>query len=954
MHALFDIPADPPVPAQPPSPAHPPSPAERPGRRSDPEMRDPEMRDPEMRDPEMREPEMRDTPMPDRRTSDSRAGDPGRGHPEAGGSGPGGLGRGGSGSNGLGPGGSGSSGLGPSGAGTGRGGAGRGDPDRLLDGLNEPQRAAVVHTGSPLLIVAGAGSGKTRVLTHRIAYLLAARGVHPGEIIAITFTNKAAGEMKDRVATLVGGRARMMWVSTFHSACVRILRAEHEHANLKSSFSIYDADDSRRLMQLVARELDLDPKRYPARSLAAQVSNLKNELVDPETFAARASGPAERTVAEAYTLYQRRLGEAHALDFDDLIMTTVHLLQAFPAVAEKYRRRFRHVLVDEYQDTNQAQYTLVKELVGDTGELCVVGDADQSIYAFRGATIRNILEFERDYPDARTILLEQNYRSTQTILSAANSVIDRNTERKPKRLWSEQGDGEQIVGYVADTEHAEADWVGREIDRLCDEGLARPADVALFYRTNAQSRVFEEVFIRVGLPYKVVGGVRFYERKEVRDALAYLRAVANPDDTVSIRRILNTPRRGIGDRAEACVEALSTRDRISFGAALRKAADAPGISTRAVNGINDFVALLDGLRELAETAPPEEVLEAALARTGYLAELEDSLDPQDAGRVENLQELVSVAREYTERAEATAAALADAQEADADLAADAAGADLTAGAAGADLAAGAAGADLAAGAAVAAGVTGAGLDDGPVAEAPTTGRPTLAGFLEQVSLVADADEIPPEDPDHQGVVTLMTLHTAKGLEFPVVFLTGLEDGVFPHLRSLGNNRELEEERRLAYVGITRARHRLYLSRAVTRSAWGQPQYNPASRFLEELPDDLLRWERTEGSYTSWSGSGGGVGGRAGLRGDRFAGNTPKAARLAEKLGIPSAAGLSTASELAKADVPSVAPGDRVNHQRWGLGRVVAVEGAGARAQAQIDFGDQTMWIVLRHAPIDKI
>src|SRR6266545_2747069 len=395
------------------------------------------------------------------------------------------------------------------------------DPEQLLAALNDPQRAAVVHRGSPLLIVAGAGSGKTRVLTHRIAYLLAARDVHPGEVIAITFTNKAAGEMKERVAALVGNRARLMWVSTFHSACVRILRAEHEHAGLKSTFSIYDADDSRRLMQMVARELDLDPKRYPARSLAAQVSNLKNELIDPESFAAKVRGPAERALAEAYTRYQRRLGEAQALDFDDLIMTTVHLLQAFPAVAEKYRRRFRHVLVDEYQDTNQAQYTLVKELVGDTGELCVVGDADQSIYAFRGATIRNILEFERDFPDARTILLEQNYRSTQTILSAANAVIDRNTERKPKRLWSDAGAGELIVGYVADTEHAEADWVAREIDRLCDAGQARPGEVAVFYRTNAQSRVFEEVFIRTGLPYKVVGGVRFYERKEVRDALAY-------------------------------------------------------------------------------------------------------------------------------------------------------------------------------------------------------------------------------------------------------------------------------------------------------------------------------------------------------------------------------------------------------------------------------------------------
>ncbi|SCG79162.1 DNA helicase PcrA [Micromonospora humi] len=774
-----------------------------------------------------------------------------------------------------------------------RPGGARSDPQALLDGLNGPQRDAVTHAGSPLLIVAGAGSGKTRVLTNRIAYLLGTRDVHPGEIIAITFTNKAAGEMKERVAALVGPRARMMWVSTFHSACVRILRAEHEHAGLKSTFSIYDADDSRRLMQLVARELDLDPKRYPARGLAAQVSNLKNELTDPETFAAGAKGPNERALAEAYALYQRRLREAHALDFDDLIMTTVHLLQSHPHVAESYRRRFRHVLVDEYQDTNHAQYVLIKELVSGTdgippAELCVVGDADQSIYAFRGATIRNILEFERDFTDARTILLEQNYRSTQTILNAANAVIDRNTSRKPKRLWSDAGAGEQIVGYVADTEHAEADWVAREIDRLVDADETRPGDVAVFYRTNAMSRVFEEVFIRVGLPYKVVGGVRFYERKEVRDALAYLRAVVNDDDTVSLRRVLNTPRRGIGERAEACVEALSARDRVSFGAALRRAREAPGISTRAANGIAEFVALLDSARELAATGTPEEVLEAVLTRSGYLAELEESLDPQDAGRVDNLQELVSVAREYTERIEAL------------------------------------------------------GADDE---------RATLAGFLEQVALVADADQIPSDDPDHQGVVTLMTLHTAKGLEFPVVFLSGLEDGVFPHLRSLGDTRELEEERRLAYVGITRARQRLYLSRAVTRSAWGAPAYNPPSRFLEELPPELVRWERTEGSYTSWGGGGGGVGGRADRLSGGFTGGTPKATQLAKRLGVD-ASRLATASELKQA--PKVSAGDRVNHQRYGLGRVLAVEGAGPGARAQIDFGDQTMWLVLRHAPIEKL
>src|SRR6201996_6721813 len=514
-------------------------------------------------------------------------------------------------------------------------------------------------------------------------------------------------------------------------------------------------------------------------------------------------------------------------------MATVHLFQSHPLVAEAYRRRFRHVLVDEYQDTNHAQYTLVRELVGPMdgdlppAELCVVGDADQSIYAFRGATIRNILEFERDYPQASVILLEQNYRSTQTILSAANAVIERNPSRKPKRLWSDQGAGEQIVGYVADTEHSEADWVAREIDRLGDREGVRPGDVAVFYRTNAQSRVFEEVFIRVGLPYKVVGGVRFYERKEVRDALAYLRAVVNDDDTVSIRRVLNTPKRGIGDRAEACVEALSTRDRISFGQALRHAKDAPGIAARSANSIAEFVQMLDDLREIAASSPPEEVLEAVLQRSGLLTELEESLDPQDQGRVENLQELVSVAREYTERVEA--------------------------------------------------------------ADEPAT----LAGFLEQVALVADADQVPTDDPDHQGVVTLMTLHTAKGLEFPVVFLTGLEDGVFPHSRALGDNAELEEERRLAYVGITRARQRLYLSRAVPRSAWGAPQYNPPSRFTDELPTELVRWERTGAAYTSWSGSGGGVGGRGGYSGDRgdrgrgggFAGGTPKAQELAGRLGI---------------------------------------------------------------------
>ncbi len=494
--------------------------------------------------------------------------------------------------------------------------------EQVLDGLNPQQRAAVVHTGGPLLIVAGAGSGKTRVLTQRIAYLMAERRVQPGEILAITFTNKAAGEMKERVAALVGPRAKAMWVSTFHSACVRILRAEAPRLGFKSSFTIYDQGDAQRLMTLCVRDLDLDPKRFPPRSMSAKVSNLKNELVDFQTFTDRAADVQEQTLAEVYTLYQRRLREANAMDFDDLISTAVDVLRLFPDVAEHYRRRFRHVLVDEYQDTNHAQYALVREVVGAVdgvslpdnvvppGELCVVGDADQSIYAFRGANIRNILQFEEDFPDATVVLLEQNYRSTQTILSAANAVIARNPGRKPKNLWSDAGAGEKIVGYVAENEHDEAAFVAQEVDRLADDHGVDAGDIAVFYRTNAQSRVFEEVFVRVGLPYRVVGGVRFYERKEVRDSLAYLRVIANPADTVSLRRILNVPRRKIGDRAEECLEQLAARERITFPEALDRAGDANGLTPQATRACLEFARLLRELREEAAAgAAPSAVLE---------------------------------------------------------------------------------------------------------------------------------------------------------------------------------------------------------------------------------------------------------------------------------------------------------------------------------------------------------
>jgi DNA helicase II / ATP-dependent DNA helicase PcrA len=740
--------------------------------------------------------------------------------------------------------------------------------DALLDGLNPQQRAAVVHEGGPLLIVAGAGSGKTRVLTHRIAYLLAEREVSPSQILAITFTNKAAGEMAARAARLTGARARSMWLMTFHSACVRILRREAKRFGYPSSFSIYDQADSQRLMAMVCRELNLDPKFHPPKGLTNQVSGLKNELLDHETVAARAKGYRQEALAEAYGEYQRRLVAAGAMDFDDLIMVTVNMLQAFPDLSAEYRERFRHIMVDEYQDTNHAQYMLIRELVGvgeaggpaagpaelPPGELVVVGDADQSIYAFRGATIRNIDEFERDFPGARVILLEQNYRSTQNILAAANAVVSQNPDRIPKNLWSDAGDGPPIVGYVADSEHDEAAFVAEEVDRLADAGEASPGEVAVFYRTNAQSRVFEEIFIRSGLPYKVVGGVRFYDRREVRDLLAYLRLVANPSDEVSLRRILNTPRRGIGDRAEECVAGLASRDRTSFAAALARPDDVPGLAARSAQAIRGFNELIESFRAMAAAGSPVGDLAAAvLDQTGYVTELQESSDLQDAGRIENVNELVSVACEFDVRQPGG----------------------------------------------------------------------TLPEFLEQVSLVADADQIP-DGEDHGGMVTLMTLHTAKGLEFPVVFLTGLEENVFPHERSMGNERELAEERRLAYVGITRAEQRLYLTRATTRAWFGRPSYHKQSRFLTEVPAHLIDWRR-----------------------DEKAAVPPASERLARKPGVRA---------LGNRPVPLLQPGDRVTHDSYGLGTVLSVEGRGDDPEAKIDFGGDygVKHLVLRYAPIEKL
>ncbi|NCX35407.1 MAG: DNA helicase PcrA [Actinobacteria bacterium] len=729
--------------------------------------------------------------------------------------------------------------------------------NRLLEGLNPEQESAVTHQGGPLLVVAGAGSGKTRVLTRRIAYLLAERGVEPFEILAITFTNKAAGEMKERVAALVGKRAKAIWVSTFHSACVRILRQEGTRLGFSTSYSIYDQADSVRLVTLVMRDLNLDQKRYNPRAVAALISNAKNELLGPADYRNATTNHFEEIVAEVYAIYQQRLTSANAMDFDDLIMKTVEVLQKFPDARARYRTRFKHILVDEYQDTNHAQYILIRELVGTdrdgipAAELCVVGDADQSIYGFRGATIRNILQFEEDYPDATTILLEQNYRSTQNILSAANSVISKNESRKEKNLWSDAGSGRKLTGFVAENEHHEAEFVRDELFKLSNEGISKFGETAIFYRTNAQSRVFEEVFMRSAVPYKVVGGVRFYERKEIKDLLAYLRVLVNPNDEVSLRRIINTPKRGIGDRALDAIDDLAKRDSISFWQALSMSTSTD-VTPRANASIQAFVSMLVALQVLVEAnRPPSTIAAAILEQSGLLEELRASHDPQDEVRVENLEELVAVIEEYEERA----------------------------------------------------------VSEGE--------RATLAGFLEEVSLVADADEIPEGD-DHGGVVTLMTLHTAKGLE--------MEEGVFPHSRTLGEKNELEEERRLAYVGLTRARERLYLSRAEYRSAWGAPNYNPPSRFLEEIPEQLIDWNKSESGFATPP-----------ITRKKFSSPPPPRATGKQSSGL------------------QLSVGDRVSHDTFGLGTVIAVSGEGEKAEATINFGTYgEKRLLLRYAPVDKL
>ncbi len=724
----------------------------------------------------------------------------------------------------------------------------------LFDSLNPVQREAVAATEGPVLVVAGAGSGKTRVLTYRIAHLIRDLGVPPQSILAITFTNKAANEMKERVERLVGGAVRAMWVSTFHSACARILRREAPRLGYRSSFSIYDDADALRLATMCVRDLDMDPKRFPPRNIRAAISDAKNELIDYESFAQQGTGFYHEQVADVYRLYQQRLLEASAMDFDDLLMITVELFGAFPDVLDHYQRRFQYVLVDEYQDTNRAQYTLVRQLTAQHRNLCVVGDSDQSIYRFRGADIRNILDFESDYPDARVVVLGQNYRSTEVILEAANSVIANNDERKPKHLWTDRGRGELLNRYEAEDERDEAAFVAEQINALEDEGRLA-SDIAVFYRTNAQSRVLEEVFVRYGIPYAVVGGVKFYDRREVKDVLAYLRVLVNPDDQVALKRVINVPKRGLGATSLGHLDRFAQGLGVSFHDGLQQVDDAPNLSARARKQVKEFLALIDVLRAKAEDGPKVAV-EAVLESTGYLAELQVEQTIEALGRVENVRELGTVAEEYEIGAEGS-------------IIGDEAWDDLD-------------------------------------------GLRRLELFLESISLVADIDELE----EGSATVTLMTLHNAKGLEFPIIFMIGLDDGVFPHVRSLGDPSELEEERRLCYVGITRAQDRLFMTNAWSRMLWGGTNYNPPSRFLSEIPEELVT-------------------------------KIDKRQRRAKYESEPTNAHPTV-------DASEIVPGDRVLHNKWGTGVVLEITGTGDRAEATVEFDQQGQKrLLLAWAPLKK-
>ena len=871
------------------------------------------------------------------------------------------------------------------------------DPRSLIEGLNPQQEEAVKYYGQALLIGAGAGSGKTRVLTRRIAWLLA-HGFWASSILAITFTNKAAAEMRERLVTLVGPEAEHMWISTFHSACVRILRRDGKEIGLKSGFSIYDTADSERLVKLIAADLNIDTKRYTPRMLLGKISDCKNALVFWKDQLKKANcdytpgqrgyqvsaGDVDELVAVVYAEYQHRLALANAVDFDDLIMRTVELLQTCPQVSEYYRHRFRYIFVDEYQDTNHAQYVLVRELSGiDSDEqpdpqargagrvgpswITVVGDSDQSIYAFRGADIRNIQDFEQDFPNAKTIMLEQNYRSTQTILDAANAVIAKNENRKPKKLWTALGQGDKIVGYAADNAQQEAGWIANEIARIHTEEDVAYRDIAIMYRANAQSRSLEEAMINANLPYQLVGGTKFYERREVKDAIAYLQAIVNPADNVNVRRILNVPKRGLGARAEGLVAGYADAHGLTFFESIEHMDQIEGMTGRTTKPLGAFRDLMHELADFAKEhdSKPSEVVAEVLDKSGLLEELQRSEDPQDASRVDNLSQLQSVAAEFEQN----------------------------------------------------------------------TPDATLAGFLETTALVADSDQLPGEGED-SGKVTMMTLHTAKGLEYPYVFLTGMEQGTFPHQRAMEDTSELSEERRLAYVGITRAKRRLYVTRAAVRAQWGQANDMMPSQFLDEIPDELIDWKRREagvermraswgdddefggwdddddfgstsfgesmygsstygsssygsgsrGSHSTYGSSHGSHSsygsGRSSYGSGRFSGGSHSgsssygsygSSRSSYGSGKPSGkSGKVTTRRAKPKDLTKSAPassldgnnglsisdfqiGDRITHDHYGLGKVIETQDKGANSVITVDFGtDGVKRLLLRVAPIEKL
>lgn len=873
------------------------------------------------------------------------------------------------------------------------------DPRSLIEGLNPQQEEAVKYYGQALLIGAGAGSGKTRVLTRRIAWLLA-HGFWASSILAITFTNKAAAEMRERLVTLVGPEAEHMWISTFHSACVRILRRDGKEIGLKSGFSIYDTADSERLVKLIAADLNIDTKRYTPRMLLGKISDCKNALVFWKDQLKKANcdytpgqrgyqvsaGDVDELVAVVYAEYQHRLALANAVDFDDLIMRTVELLQTCPQVSEYYRHRFRYIFVDEYQDTNHAQYVLVRELSGiDSDEqpdpqargagrvgpswITVVGDSDQSIYAFRGADIRNIQDFEQDFPNAKTIMLEQNYRSTQTILDAANAVIAKNENRKPKKLWTALGQGDKIVGYAADNAQQEAGWIANEIARIHTEEDVAYRDIAIMYRANAQSRSLEEAMINANLPYQLVGGTKFYERREVKDAIAYLQAIVNPADNVNVRRILNVPKRGLGARAEGLVAGYADAHGLTFFESIEHMDQIEGMTGRTTKPLGAFRDLMHELADFAKEhdSKPSEVVAEVLDKSGLLEELQRSEDPQDASRVDNLSQLQSVAAEFEQN----------------------------------------------------------------------TPDATLAGFLETTALVADSDQLPGEGED-SGKVTMMTLHTAKGLEYPYVFLTGMEQGTFPHQRAMEDTSELSEERRLAYVGITRAKRRLYVTRAAVRAQWGQANDMMPSQFLDEIPDELIDWKRREagvermraswgdddefggwdddddfgstsfgesmygsstygsssygsgsrGSHSTYGSSHGshssygsgrssyGSGSRrfsGGLHSGSSSYGSYGSSRSSYGSGKPSGKSGKVTTRRAKLkDLTKSAPassldgnnglsisdfqiGDRITHDHYGLGKVIETQDKGANSVITVDFGtDGVKRLLLRVAPIEKL